>query len=107
MCPEFQAGRDLPETVVEDLVGDPRRRILLDYLAQRGEPVALTDLAAAVRAEENGCAPGDVAADRRRATMEDLLETHLPKLTATGVVGYDSMRGTVTLQAAAVAERVD
>jgi len=111
MDPESQAARvaggDLPEAIVEDLVGDPRRRILLDHLAERDEPVALTDLAAAVRASEDGCAPADVPAERRRATLEGMLETDLPKLTATGVVEYDSMRGTVTLQAEAVAEQMD
>ncbi len=101
-----RGSETLPAAVVEDLVENPRRRRLLGYLAECGEPVALTDLAAAIGARETESAPDEVPPAVRRAVREDILEHHLPKLTATGAVDYDSMRGTVALRPGPVADRV-
>jgi|AntRauTorcE11898_2_1112593.scaffolds.fasta_scaffold68856_1 hypothetical protein len=88
---------DLPDHVVTDLLGDARRRIALSYLAERDGPVALDDLAAVVRAREQNTTPKTVPECERRAVREEFFETHLPKLTATDVVEYDSMIATVAL----------
>jgi hypothetical protein len=98
--------RDVPADVVEDLVGDPRRRVLLRHLAERDDPIALTDLAAAVRADETGRPRDQVSASDCQAVREDILQHHLPKLTAVDAVEYDSMRGTLSLRPGPVADRV-
>ena len=97
---------DLPDDVVDDLVEAPRRRALLRHLAECSEPVTLTDLAAALGAAEAGTEPAEVSRESRRAVREDIFQEDLPKLTATGVVEYDSMRGTISLRGERVAERV-
>ena len=88
----------LPERVVSDLLASDRRRLLLGCLEDHDGCLPVTDLAAAVAAREAGTNIGDVDPDRHRAVREEIYERHLPKLTATGVVEFDSMRGTVTLR---------
>jgi hypothetical protein len=98
-------GFGVPREVVDDLLASRRRQLLLVCL---GEGTAsITDLAAAVVARERGIDPDTVPADRRRAVVEELYQTHLPELTATGIVRYDSMCGTVELATPAVLQYVD
>jgi hypothetical protein len=88
---------ELPEAVVNDLLAAERRKVALSYLAEQDDPVALDDLAAVVRARELGVPPEAVSEGDRRAVREEFFETHLPKLTATDIVDYDSLVATVTL----------
>lgn len=69
------------------LLADGRRRIVLDLLALREEPIALEDLAAAVvdRENESGVRP-------RRAVRISLHHCHLPMMDRAGVVEYDPER---------------
>jgi hypothetical protein len=89
--------------VVEDILASDRRRDLLAALAEAGDPVALTDVAAAVEARRRGIDAEAVDPSRRRDLRDDLLEIDVPKLTATGVVTYDSMLSTVDLRRPALA----
>jgi hypothetical protein len=84
----------LPQSVVEDLLDDDQRRELLSYLADHADPVVVEDLAEYVATDDAGASQADRQAavdDARREIYDD----HLPKLTATEVVEYDSMVGTV------------
>jgi DNA-binding transcriptional ArsR family regulator len=99
-------GSRLPGEIVEDILSSERRRALLSCLVDCGEAMAVEDLAAAVRARERGVAVDVVDAEDRRAVREDIYERHLPKLTATGVVEYDSMHGTVRLSNRRVGRRL-
>jgi hypothetical protein len=83
---------DLPARVVADILADEHRRVLLSCLARRGE-MPVNDLAAEVLSREGETVNEE---DRRRMRRE-IYQAHLPKLTATGVVTYDSLRGTVAL----------
>ncbi|NLV10962.1 hypothetical protein ACAH01_07400 [Halomicrobium sp. HM KBTZ05] len=94
---------ELPEQVVADLFASERRRFAVEILAERDGPMALDDLAAAVRARERGIEPAAVPDRERRSVRDAFFERHLPKLTATGVVEYDSMVATVALADDAVA----
>ncbi|WP_246022880.1 DUF7344 domain-containing protein [Halosimplex halophilum] len=90
----------LPASAVADLRASERRRRALDCLAERADPIPVSDLArhvVAVEREEPADAVPDEAVDEAR---RDLFQQHLPKLTATGVVRYDSLVGTVELAAA-------
>lgn len=87
----------LPDPVVEDLLEADRRRIALAVLADRSEPIAIDDLAGAVLARERDTTPAAVPAAERRAVRDEFFAEHLPKLTATDVVRYDSTVGTVEL----------
>jgi hypothetical protein len=90
-------GTDLPEAVVEDILSSDRRRAMLTVLAETEKAVAVEDLAAATSAVQRGTPPDSVGPGTRREVVEEIYDRHLPKLLATGVVEYDSMRGAVRL----------
>ena len=84
----------LPASVIEDLLEAPRRRDVLACLVERDEPVAIDDLAAILIDADGESSETVGATDRRRARAE-IYQDVLPKLTATGVVRFDSLLGTV------------
>jgi hypothetical protein len=90
-------GTGLPTTVVDDLLAVENRRRALSILDRRDEPMVVERLATAVVADREDCPESDVARADRDAMCEELYTEHLPKLTATSVVEYDSMLGTVEL----------
>lgn len=87
----------LPDEVVADILDADRRRIALEILDEHEEPVVIDDLAAAVRARELDTDPESVPTDERREIRDEFFADHLPKLTATEVVSYNSLLGTLTL----------
>jgi len=90
------SGEDpLPPPVVSDLLASSRRRQLLEVLYGETEPLPVEDLAARITAAETGTDPASVDRETCRAVRTDLYQRHLPKLTATGVVNFDSMLATV------------
>lgn len=94
------------EDVVTDILMADRRRFALDILDAADDPMAIDDLAAAVRAHELGVDPDDVARPERRSVREQFFEIHLPKLTATDVVEFDSVLGSVSLAESPMAAAV-
>lgn len=90
-------GDGLPENVVADLLANDRRRRALEVLVERSDPVVVGDLAATVLAEERGESIDELPAEVARVARDEFFQDHLPKLTATGVVEYDSLVGTVAL----------
>lgn len=88
---------ELPTAVVEDLLSDEHRRTALTVLAERDEPMVVSDLAAATVAARDDCVESAVDTGQREAMREELFREHIPKLTATNVLEYDSMLGTVEL----------
>jgi predicted Zn-ribbon and HTH transcriptional regulator len=85
----------LPETVIDDLLADPRRELLLQVLHEHDEPVTVTQLAANVIEHERSV--DDVSHSERQCVSEDLYEHHIPKLTATAVVTYNSRQASIEL----------
>jgi len=96
-------GDGLPDAVVEDLLSVDSRRRALSILAASDEPMIVEDLAAAVIADREGCAASTVPASERAAMVDELFTEHLPKLTATDVLSYNSMLGTVELERTGIA----
>jgi hypothetical protein len=92
-------GIGLPPRVVEDLLSVPRRRTMLRCLADAEGEMLVDDLVACVRDRDGGT--DDQPREQVRA---DLYDEHLPKLTATGVVTYDSMRESVELATPAITD---
>jgi DNA-binding transcriptional ArsR family regulator len=88
-------GPSLPETVIDDLLADPRRELLLQVLHDHNEPVTVTQLAANVIEHERSV--DDVSRSERQRVSEDLYEHHIPKLTATAVVTYNSRQASIEL----------
>jgi hypothetical protein len=92
-------GNDLrlPDGVVADILAADRRRLALEHLAAADEQVVVGDLAATIAASEQGIEPDAVEEATREAVHDDLYQRHLPKLTATEAVTYNSMLGTVAI----------
>lgn len=89
---------ELPSAVVRDLFAADSCRRALSILARRGEPMVVEDLARAVVADREDCPPSAVTTADRDAMADELLTEHIPKLTATRVLRYDSMLGAVELR---------
>ncbi|PSQ21620.1 hypothetical protein BRD06_11005 [Halobacteriales archaeon QS_9_67_15] len=83
--------------MVADIRSDDRRRRALARLAETERALPVSDLARQVAATERDEGVDDVPTDAVDTVRRDLFETHLPKLTATEVVDYDSQVGTVEL----------
>lgn len=92
---------DLPAEVQKELLSSRRRCLLLTTLAEVGD-VAVVDLAAQLGGggtDSETAAAGEAAHEQIRWEIYD---RHLPKLTATGVVEYDSQLGKLRLAEPAI-----
>jgi len=85
----------LPPDVVADLLSDDRRRRALELLAEAGT-LTLETLARRLAAEATD-GPGEPPEELVAEIEAELWDEHVPKLTATDVVEYDSMRAAVSL----------
>ncbi|RRJ27668.1 DUF7344 domain-containing protein [Halocatena pleomorpha] len=94
-------GRGLPEPVVEELLAEPYRRVVLRSLHATDGAITVRQLATRVVASERSIRPEAVSPRERERAQECLYEHHLPKLTATGVVRYNSRNASVELDDAA------
>jgi len=92
-------GIGLPPGVVEDILSVPRRETMLRCLADADGSLVVDDLVACVRDRE-----GDTSGQSHEQVRANLYDKHLPKLTATGVVTYDSMREALELTTPAITE---
>ncbi|MFC7142761.1 hypothetical protein ACFQMA_23360 [Halosimplex aquaticum] len=90
-------GTALPDSVIADLRKDDRRRLVLSRLAESDRALPVSDLARYVAATERDEPAEEVPDGAADAARRDIFQHHLPKLTATGVVRYDSLVGTVEL----------
>jgi DNA-binding transcriptional ArsR family regulator len=87
----------ITQDVVYEILSNPRRRFVLSYLREHGEPIALTDLATVVAARENDIDQADLTDRQEKRVYVSLYQTHIPKLEKIGIVDYDSDAGTVQL----------
>lgn len=94
---EASGRMELPDDVVADILEAERRRYALEVLSQQEAEMVVDDLAAVVRARETGSSPDAIEQAERQQVRDDFFQHHLPKLTATDVVRYDSVLGTVEL----------
>lgn len=70
-----------------DLLSSDRRRLVLDALGERSDPIGLEELSSAVAQWEAGTEDVDAEAEKR--VRIDLHHVHLPKLSDHGVLSYD------------------
>ncbi|MFC7250278.1 hypothetical protein ACFQJ5_10570 [Halomicroarcula sp. GCM10025324] len=96
--PETEQEGPLPPDVVADLLAVERRRRALEILDRVNGPVVVRELAETVLAAERDALESELPDDDVDSVREELFRDHLPKLTATGVVRYNSMVGTVELR---------
>jgi hypothetical protein len=91
----------LSQDLVFDILSSPRRRYVLYYLRQSGEPVELTTLAEHVAAWENDTTVEELTEQERKRVYVSLYQTHVPKLDEANIVKYDQETGEVGLAAGA------
>lgn len=87
---------DRPTTATFGLLADERRQHTLHYLAESVEAVRVSDLANWIARRE-----GDHGADHDERVATSLVHTHLPKLSAAGLVDYDREADLVGLRPSA------
>lgn len=84
---EYSDSADITEADLHQVLSVTRRRLAIDILANRSEPISLEALARAVaRQEEEVDATSQEAIER---TMITLHHRHLPKMDDIGVIEYD------------------
>jgi DNA-binding transcriptional ArsR family regulator len=94
-------SQQISQDAVFDILSNARRRYVLYYLRQAGEPVELGELANELAAWENDTTPDNLSKQQRKRVYVSLYQTHIPKLADAEMVEYDQERGTVTLTAGA------
>lgn len=99
-----QMSLGIPRSVQEDLLSSRRRCQLLIALDVAGGEAAVTTLAAEIYAA--GSEPSSTTIDPAEldSLRSEIYEYHLPKLTVTGIVEYDSLLGKVRLQRPGIIE---
>jgi DNA-binding transcriptional ArsR family regulator len=95
MMDEPPSSTDLDEVL--RAISDRERRFTLYYLRERESTTVerLADVVGTWLAVEDGTAPADV--EERDRLLRALRGTHLPDLSAVGLLEYDREAGTVTL----------
>ncbi|SFL55350.1 hypothetical protein SAMN04487950_4186 [Halogranum rubrum] len=84
----------LAENTVYQLIGNSRRRAVINILLSENQPIALSELArqtAEVTSEHEGMKPSDIY----KSVYVSLQQNHLPKLDKHDVVVYDVDAGSV------------
>ena len=81
--------RSLSESDVYEVLGNSRRRHVLQYLQGSESPVDIGDLAEQVAARENDVAVGEVTSEQRKSVYTSLHQNHLQKLVDAGFVRAD------------------
>jgi hypothetical protein len=84
---------------VHNLLGNQRRALLVGYLAlfDQGDSVAVRHAARVVRAVETGTAPSNVSTADYESAYNGLIQGHLPRLAADGLIEYDEDRKEITV----------
>lgn len=87
----------LDQDTIFELLSNSRRRFVLHYLRHADGSVQLTTLADELAAWENGIEIDDLSSQQRKRVYVSLYQTHLEKLSDTGVIEYDSDEGVIEL----------
>lgn len=75
------------------LLASTQRRLAIDVLADRSEPIGVTELAASIASRTDETAGGAATEERRTAVR--LHHCHLPMLDDAGLLDYDPTTGRV------------
>ncbi|WP_154658626.1 DUF7344 domain-containing protein [Halopiger djelfimassiliensis] len=80
---------------VFEVLRNQRRRYVLHFLKQDGQPVELGDLAQQVAAWEYQTTLDGVTPAQRKRVYTTLQQTHLPKMDEAGILEFDSDEGVI------------
>ncbi|GAB7121190.1 DUF7344 domain-containing protein [Natrinema pallidum] len=81
-----------------DLLGNRRRMLVVEYISlfENGESVEVRHIARIIRSIELQKPPRQLNSNDYESAYNGLIQTHLPKLAAYGVVEYDDSRKTIS-----------
>ena len=85
----------LSEDELFELLANQRRRHILHALMREDQPLDIGTLSQEIAAWEDENALEEVTSKNRKRVYTALQQSHLPKMDKTGVVDYNSDRGTV------------
>jgi predicted transcriptional regulator len=91
---ENRADEVQTDTLFE-VLGNERRRRVIDLLRERETATSLDTLADHVAARENGTTVEAVTDSERKRAYTSLQQTHLPKMDEAGILRFDKSEGTV------------
>lgn len=80
---------ELSPDIVFDLLSNPRRRWVIEYLVTHGRKAELGELTDRLTAWENETTIDQISKEQRRRVYISLYQTHIPKLVDSGVVTFD------------------
>lgn len=89
MSNEGNTPSELSPDLVFGILSNARRRMVLYYLREEGDPVSVEELAREIAAIENGVSVDELTRQQRKRVYVSLYQTHLPKLEDTGIIEYD------------------
>jgi len=95
MASDTTAPDAVPADLVFEILSNRRRRLVLHYLRESGEPCTIQEMAEEIAARENDVSTEDLTAQERKRVYVSLYQTHIPKLAETGLV--DDEREAVSL----------
>jgi hypothetical protein len=90
-----EGARDVGHEEIFDVLQNDRRRRVIDELCSHVGQATVRGLSERIAASETGESPPPRKA--RKSVYSSLVQTHLPKLDARGIVEYDPDRKTVVL----------
>ncbi|WP_231185156.1 hypothetical protein [Haladaptatus sp. DYF46] len=87
----------LTQETAFEILSCRRRRHVVHYLLQRGEPTSLHELSKQLAAWENEISPEAVTYEQRMRVYTALRQAHLPKMDDAAIVRFDANGGTIRL----------
>lgn len=90
---------ELSLDIVFEVLKNPRRRKVLEYLSKEETTVSLGELADYVTAKENDTTVDAITSTERKRVYVALYQFHLPKMDDIGLIDFNKDRGRVTLTA--------
>lgn len=94
-----EAGLETPSVERDnlfELLGNCRRRYVIEYFREHQGSATLDTLACHVAARENETVVEQVTAAERKRVYTSLQQTHLPRMDEAGAVTFDKERGVIT-----------
>jgi len=91
------AGTEHPLGLDEvfEILKNQRRRHVLRYLRETGDPVSLSDLSEQIAAWENDKEPRQISSSERKRVYVGLYQCHLPKMDSMDIVDFNKPRGII------------
>ncbi|AZH25273.1 DUF7344 domain-containing protein [Haloplanus aerogenes] len=95
--------------IVYQVLGNERRRFVLELLTQQEEPIDIGTLAERVASLENDQSVGEISYDQRKSVYTGLYQNHLPLMERAGLIrsenGWDRIE--ITDQGSEIQQRLN